>query len=211
MKTGVSYSAKGGMTEIGAHMERLRRIGFDCMDLQAFADTETAWFSCPSAEFERRCREVRRMADACGLEISQTHGPWRWPPRDFEPEDRAERFDKMARSLEGTAAAGAPCMAIHCIMPLGKYFPDMRRFCVLLTASANISAKFPSNFVAFGSQCVWKCLIASHLYFSSCQCDGSSFLYALITASSFALSNDISSFMNVPCHACVDQQKRAAK
>ncbi len=124
MKTGVSYSAKGSMAEVRAHLARLRRIGFECVDIQCFADTETEWFTCGAAEFARRCTQVRQMAADCGLEISQTHGPWRYPPQDETEADRAERFDKMARSLEDTAAMGAPFMVIHAIMPFGTKRPE---------------------------------------------------------------------------------------
>lgn len=124
MKTGVSYGANGSLAEIRTHLERLRRAGFDCVDLGAFLRTENDWFTCSAAEFERRCAEVRRMARELGLEFPQTHGPWRWPPRDLTQEDREERFEKMARSLEGTAAVGAPCMAIHNIMPFGTGRPE---------------------------------------------------------------------------------------
>ncbi len=123
MKIGVSVNTRVCRTELETHLRRVKRMGFDCADMQFFADTENGWFDGTAAEFERRCAEVRRMTADCGLEISQTHGPWRYPPRDGTPEDRAERFDKFARSVEGSAALGAPCMAVHCIMPFGPASP----------------------------------------------------------------------------------------
>ena len=123
MKIGVSVNARVCGGELETHLRRLARMGFDCADMQFFADTENGWFDGTAAEFTQRCAQVRRIAADCGVEISQTHGPWRWPPRDLTPEDRAERFDKMARSLEGSAVMGAPCMAIHCIMPFGTQRP----------------------------------------------------------------------------------------
>ncbi len=123
MKIGVSVNTKVCRTELESYLRRVKRMGFDCVDMQFFADTENGWFDGTAAELESRCAEARRIAADCGLEISQTHGPWRYPPQDDTPEDRAERFDKFARSVEGTAAMGSPCMVIHCIMPFGPRHP----------------------------------------------------------------------------------------
>ncbi len=127
MKTGISVHF--GFTPEAARetFSRLRLLGYDCADLQTFVNTETEWFSAPDRL--RRWEEVGRIARDCGISLSQTHGPWRFPPRDYTEEDRAERFDKMCAAIEGTAAVGAPCMAIHNIMPDGgDKNPDPERF-----------------------------------------------------------------------------------
>ena len=126
MKIGESVSAAICRAGLEPHIRRLRQAGFDCVDMQFFADTENGWFDGGTAAFSRRCEEFRRITEGCGMEISQTHGPWRHPPRDDTPADREERFDKMARSLEGTAILGAPCMVIHAIMPFGTKHPAQR-------------------------------------------------------------------------------------
>ena len=127
MKTGISVSFDlnaGAAREAFSH---LRVLGYDCADLQTFVNTETDWFSSPDRE--RRWREIGAVVTDCGLSLSQTHGPWRYPPRDFTEEEREERFDKMCIALEGTAAVGAPCMVIHNIMPDGcDKNPDPERF-----------------------------------------------------------------------------------
>lgn len=51
--------------------------------------------------------------------VHQTHGPWRYPPQDATEADRKERFEKMARSIEGTAILGSKHFIIHPIMPFG--------------------------------------------------------------------------------------------
>ena len=127
MKAGISVSFALSPESARESFSRLRLLGYGCADLQTFVHTETEWFSAPDRE--RRWREIGEAARECGLEISQTHGPWRFPPRDFTEEDRAERFEKMCIALEGTAAVGAPCMAIHNIMPYGgDRNPDPERF-----------------------------------------------------------------------------------
>ena len=129
MKTGISTSFAPTPDAARKALSRLRLLGYDRADLQAFVNTENDWFALSGPAFTRRCGEIRRAAEDCGMAFSQTHGPWRFPPRDCTEEDRAERFDKMVRSLEGTAAVGAPAMAIHNIMPWGGgELPDPERF-----------------------------------------------------------------------------------
>ena len=127
MKTGISVHFNLSPDSARESFTHLRLLGYDCADLQSFVDTETEWFS--SEDRERRWRQIGEIARECGIGISQTHGPWRFPPRDFTEEDRKERFEKMCIALEGTAAVGAPSMAIHNIMPDGAdRNPDPARF-----------------------------------------------------------------------------------
>ena len=127
MKTGqmVSFPLDGRAAE--AAFAHLRGLGYDCADLQTFVNTETEWFSAPDRL--RRWREAGRIARDCGIELSQIHGPWRFPPRDASEADRRERFDRMAQALEGAAAVDAPVMVVHNIMPFGcEENPDPDRF-----------------------------------------------------------------------------------
>ena len=129
MKTGISVNFPFTPEAARANITHLQLLGYDCADLQTFADTETDWFSAPAGERLKRWEEIGRIARDCGISVSQTHGPWRYPPRDATGEDRAERFEKMSVTLEGTAAVGAPCMVIHNIMPYGPdQNPDPERF-----------------------------------------------------------------------------------
>ena len=117
IKSGIfaTFALDGG--EAHKTLTHLRELGYDCADLQTFVNTETEWFDLPSAERLRRWEDVGKAARDCGISFSQTHGPWRYPPRDSTEEERAERFDKMAVALEGTAAVGAPCMKSALTVP----------------------------------------------------------------------------------------------
>jgi len=129
MKTGISTNFALTPDAAAKTLTHLRLLGYDCADLQAFVNTETEWFTLPAPERLRKWEEIGRVARDCGIAFSQTHGPWRYPPQDYTEEDRAERFEKMSIALEGTAAVGAPCMAIHNIMPWGGgELPDPERF-----------------------------------------------------------------------------------
>ena len=87
-------------------IEKLKRHGYDCVDYNCnifpnLVDTEHKIFSLSDAELERKLTYERKLYKNAGIFINQTHGPWRYPPRDNTKEDRAERFEKMCRSVLG--------------------------------------------------------------------------------------------------------------
>ena len=118
MKLGLGpyYISHYGMTE-GAR--RMVKDGFAALDFQ-LADTDSIYYH-PEKEgdFELTLVKIRRELEAAGVTVSQIHGPWRYPPRDADEEDRAERFEKMTMALVAARHLGAKYMAIHPIMPFG--------------------------------------------------------------------------------------------
>lgn len=98
-------------------LERMRTHGFESMDYQEFVNTATPLFEKAPNEFEKYLKEQRKIAEETGIEIHQVHGPWRWPAKDATEEERAERFEKMTRSIAGTAILGCKNIIIHPIMP----------------------------------------------------------------------------------------------
>ncbi len=107
MQTGISVTFAPTPGAARKALSHVRLLGYQSIDLQTFVNTGTDWFLAPNAA--RRWTQAGNIARDLGLSVSQTHGPWRYPPRDATPEERAERFEKMCAALEGTAAAGAPC------------------------------------------------------------------------------------------------------
>lgn len=103
---------------------KMRSHGYECVDYGGFCNTATPLFEVSEAEFERILAEQREILTGEGIKISQTHGPWRFPMRDETEEDRAERFEKMAKSIRGTAMLGCRNMVIHNIMPQGHTDTD---------------------------------------------------------------------------------------
>ncbi len=121
MKTGITDGAYLYLGSHAAAFERMKQHGYDCTDYQGLVDTDTPLFEQDAAGFERTLSDIRRDAQNAGIEIYQAHGPWRWPPQDFSPEDRAERFEKMSRSILGCQILGCPNFIIHPIMPFGDW------------------------------------------------------------------------------------------
>ena len=97
---------------------KLREHGYDCCDF-CMADTEDALYSGTEAEFAARLAKERAAAEIAGIRIHQVHGPWRWPFQDATEADRAERMEKMKKSIRGTALLGCRYWVIHPIMPYG--------------------------------------------------------------------------------------------
>ena len=97
---------------------KMKEHGFTHADY-GMSNTEVAPYTLDDAAFDAYLAEERRMAEEAGIVISQVHGPWRWPPQDATEEDRAERMEKMKRSIRGTALLGCKNWIVHPIMPLG--------------------------------------------------------------------------------------------
>ncbi len=119
MNIGITNSAYTDYYGYERGIEKIAEHGYNCIDAQHFCNTEQELFTIKESEFEKRLKAECKFASSFGLYYNQSHGPWRWPPRDFTPEERAERFEKMSRSIRGTAYIGAKHFVIHCIMPFG--------------------------------------------------------------------------------------------
>lgn len=98
--------------------QKMKEHGFTCADY-GMSNTEVAPYTLDDAAFDAYLTEERRLAEDAGIVISQVHGPWRWPPQDATEEDRAERMEKMKRSIRGTAVLGCKNWIVHPIMPYG--------------------------------------------------------------------------------------------
>ena len=95
---------------------RLKECGFDCIDY-GMCNTDTWLFNLPIEEAEEGILEHKRMADEAGITISQVHGPWN-PVYDLTPEGRAERMEKMQKSIRLTSLLGCKNWVIHPIIPV---------------------------------------------------------------------------------------------
>ena len=102
--------------------------GFRYCDL-GLSDTEKELYNCNESDFLRLLREELELAEQAGIVFSQIHGPWRYPPRDGTPEERAERKEKMEKCFRAAKILKCPYVVIHPIMPFGtKVDPDPEGF-----------------------------------------------------------------------------------
>ena len=120
MKIGIGSDAYWNKNDVAAGLAMMKKHGFECMDYQKFTDTDgNPLFECSDEEFDALVKQDAEAIAAAGIVVSQTHGPWRYPPKDATPEDRQERFEKMSRALRGTRLLGCKYMVLHPMMPFG--------------------------------------------------------------------------------------------
>ncbi len=98
--------------------KKLREHGYLYTDL-SMSNTELPIYTLPQAESDALLLKEKEMAEAEGIKINQTHGPWRWPIRDSTVEDRVERMDKMKKSIRASSILGSKYWVVHPIMPYG--------------------------------------------------------------------------------------------
>ncbi len=97
---------------------KLKEFGFECVDFP-LVNTETPYYQESAEVAEGMLLKEKELASQAGIEIFQVHGPWRYPPRDETSEDRAERMEKMKKSIYYTALLGCKNWVVHPVMPFG--------------------------------------------------------------------------------------------
>ncbi|MBQ7374155.1 MAG: sugar phosphate isomerase/epimerase [Clostridia bacterium] len=120
MKIGIvstAYLLRYGTKE-GA--KKMKLHGYDCVDFQGFINTDTDFFKLSGDAFEKTLKKKRKVVEEQGIVICQTHAPWRFPPKDFTEEDRAERLTAMKKAIMGTHYLGAKHFVVHPLMPFGE-------------------------------------------------------------------------------------------
>jgi len=102
---------------------KLRELGFETTDFN-ICDTTKDIYTLPQEESDKILLNEKMLAEQAGIEISQVHGPWRYPPRDATEEDRAERLEKMKISIRAASVAGCKNWVVHPLMPFGTSDKD---------------------------------------------------------------------------------------
>lgn len=117
MKIGIKsfYLDKYGFDE---GLLRMKRHGYECIDF-SMVDTEKGLYLFDGAELEKEAEKIKDKFSNVGIEVSQTHGPWRFPPKDATIEDRNERFEKFSKAIKITSLLGCKYMVVHALLPFG--------------------------------------------------------------------------------------------
>lgn len=98
--------------------QKAREFGFTHIDFSQ-VDNVTELYTCSDKELENKMIHEKELLQEAGLFVSQVHGPWRFPPKDFTDTDRADRMEKIKRSMNATKILGCENWVIHPIMPFG--------------------------------------------------------------------------------------------
>jgi sugar phosphate isomerase/epimerase len=115
MKIGISVYGRGLYGN--DNYKKMREHGFEAVDYFLLANTDSEPYQVSENELKALMEKEKNLAAEAGIEIFQTHGPWRWPPQDATDEDRAERLDKMKTCVRATSYLGCKYTVIHPIMP----------------------------------------------------------------------------------------------
>ena len=126
---------------------KLKQHGYDAVDY-GIADTDTVLYTASEHELQAITAAEKAAAHSAGIQISQTHGPWRWPPQDSTEQDRAERLEKMKKAVVINSLLGCGYMVVHPIMPFG--IEDVKIGKQQETRDLNIA--FFTELVAFAKQ-----------------------------------------------------------
>lgn len=103
------------LTDYAHGIPMLRQAGFDCFDLSICCQIDTDGYF-EGAEGETRAKEVRRIADACGMVCNQSHAPYPTSYRDDTPEHMEMNRvlpEKLRRAMEIAAIVGAKAIVVH--------------------------------------------------------------------------------------------------
>lgn len=121
MKIGISYDPfdRSRFARFGdQRFQKLRACGFEAVDY-GMANTETPLYRWSEDELNAFIAQEKQALQDAGLTVSQVHGPWRCPPEDATAENRAERLEKMRRSMHIAAMLGCENWVVHPLMPCG--------------------------------------------------------------------------------------------
>lgn len=121
MKIGILASTLDckGYGRYGAETyKKIKSFGFNTTDFN-ICNTSADIYTLPFQESDKILLREKKLAEEAGIEISQVHGPWRWPTQDATAEDRAERLEKMKISIRAASVVGCKNWVIHPMMPFG--------------------------------------------------------------------------------------------
>ena len=115
MKISTNTSFAPAMSTLAEAIPLIRNAGFDCFDLSLFGmvhdDDEFNGPDCIA-----KAKELRKIADACGISCNQSHAPYPTSHSNDTPEHilANEKIpDRLHRSLEIAAIVGAKTIVVH--------------------------------------------------------------------------------------------------
>ena len=98
--------------------KKLASLGFTALDF-SFMGNNSPIYNLGEKEAEAFLAHQKALADKAGICFSQVHGPWQFPVKDGTDEERAERMEKMKKSIYACSLLGCKHWVIHPIMPFG--------------------------------------------------------------------------------------------
>lgn len=98
-------------------LQEIKDWGFDSVDYNGFNNINSDLFKMNDDEYREFFLTIKKNAELAGVEIGQSHAPWRTD--DKTEEQRAFMTALVKRSIEGAGIMGCKRMVVHPIMPYG--------------------------------------------------------------------------------------------
>lgn len=121
MKIGITSVAVKRFEHKG--YEALKRAGFDGIDLNLM-NRAHPFYSCTDEELPALTGAEKALAKESGIEFSQIHGPWDFPPKDATEKERDALLADMRRGVRVAALLGSKYMVVHPLTPFGTREPE---------------------------------------------------------------------------------------
>lgn len=120
MKIGISINVfDGGYGRYGENIySKVREQGFSAVDF-SMADTNSLLYTIEQKDIQKIIIHHRQLAENAGIEVSQVHGPWRYPSKNHEIYDRNEFMEKMKKSMIFTSLLNCKNWVVHPLIPYG--------------------------------------------------------------------------------------------
>lgn len=112
------YNQKGFARYGEEKFLKLKQFGYNGVDYNV-ANTDVELYSMDEDALKEKLFAEKEAARLAGIQISQIHGPWRYPPQDSTEQDRQERLEKMKKAVIICKLLGCRHLVIHPIMPFG--------------------------------------------------------------------------------------------
>ena len=124
MKIGIRLREYTQHLPLDEAAKALAEDGYDTIDYSDLWDVTGALYTEKESLVEKKLREQARIFAENSLEVSQIHGPWRYPPMDGDAAERAVWLELMKRSVRSAAYLGASFVVVHPLMPFGANSPE---------------------------------------------------------------------------------------
>ena len=115
MKISTNTGFSPDLSTLAEAIPLIRNAGFDCFDLSLFGmKSDDDEFN--RSDYVAKAKELRKIADDCGISCNQSHAPFPTSYNDDTPEHieaNGKLPDKLRRSLEVAAIVGAKAIVVH--------------------------------------------------------------------------------------------------
>ena len=97
----------------------MRRYGYRYCDYRDFMYEKFGLYDMSDEQIFEKVKRTREILDAEGIEVSQIHGLWIYPPRDSNEEQLREKHRRHSLGIRAAYMLGAKYYVVHPFMPYG--------------------------------------------------------------------------------------------